>query len=264
MPQPITRAFSWLKSRPRATRIVISVGIPLGIAFVALGVWLDSIDWWPRHGYLLNLFSGLTGVCFGVPFALAGLDYLIRNQEEHREAERARARAAVEVAVFVESLLNVFNGQTLDDVSDRVRALLGEALAINMVRRNDPALKDRERDMRVAFNELLPAPGGRPHSTWSSFPRHSNEAQKMRLWRTGVRTSWQRLDGVRNQMADDWIDKATETAAHQAVADLLTDGRNPWRRTSDPEALGAAAMRNFLRDLKALCEAAKTLEAHMR
>ncbi|MET9462447.1 AtpZ/AtpI family protein [Streptomyces canus] len=264
MPQPITRAFSWLRSRPRATRIVISVGVPTGIAFIILGVWLDSVDWWPRHGYLLNLFSGLTGACFGVPFALAGLDYLIRNQEEHREAGRVRARAAVEAAVFVESLLNIFNGRTLDEVSDRVRALLGEALAIKMVRANDPSRKDRERDLRVAFNELLPAPGGRPHDTWSSFRQHSNEANRMRLWRTAVQTSWTRLDGVRAQMADDWIDKVTETAAHRAVADLLTDDRSPWKTTSDPETEGADAMRNFLRDLKALCEAARALEAHTR
>ncbi|GAA3797250.1 hypothetical protein GCM10022403_033960 [Streptomyces coacervatus] len=225
-------------------------------------MWLDSVDWWSRHSYVLNIFSGLTGVCFGVPFALVGLDYLIKNQEEHREAERVRARAVVAASVFVESLLDVFNGLTLDEVSDRVRALLSEALAIKMMRGNDPGRKDREGDLRVAFNELLPAPGGRPHGTWSSFPRHSNEAQNMRLWRVGVQKSWRRLDGVRAEMADAWIDKATETAADQAVEDLLTGGRSPWKAHHEGE--GAEAMRNFLRDLKALCEAAEALEAHTR
>ncbi|MGW0582663.1 hypothetical protein ACWD25_43625 [Streptomyces sp. NPDC002920] len=262
MPQTNTQAFTWLRSRPRTTRIAIGVGIPAGIAFFIFGVWLDSVDWWSRHSYVLNLFSGLTGVCFGVPFALVGLDYLIRNQDEHREAERVRARADVAASVFVESLLNVFNGLTLDEVSDRVRALLNEALAIKIMRGNDLGRKEREGDLRVAFNELLPAPGGRPHSTWSSFPRHSNEAQNMRLWRMGVQKSWRGLGGVRAQMADPWIDKATETAADQAVEDLLTGGRSPWKAHREGE--GAEAMRYFLRDLKALCEAAKTLEAHTR
>ncbi|WP_430378175.1 hypothetical protein [Streptomyces sp. B1-3] len=262
MPQPITRLFSWLRSRPRATRFVISIGIPLGSACIALGWRLDSVDWWPRHGFLLNLFSGFTGVCFGVPFALVGLDYLIRNQEEHREAERVRAKASVAASVFVESLLDVFNGLTLDEVSDKVRALLNEALAIRMVRGNAPAREDRERDLLATFDDLLPAPGGRPRRGWSSFRVHSNEANSMRLWQTAVQKSWKRLDEVRAQMADDWIDKATETAAHQAVADLLIGGRSPWKVNREGD--DAAAMRNFLRDLKALCEAARALEARTR
>ncbi|MFE9437031.1 hypothetical protein [Streptomyces sp. NPDC006640] len=240
----------------------MSVGVPAGIAFVILGVWLDSVDWWPRHGYLLNLFSGLTGACFGVPFALVGLDYLIRNQEAYREAERVRSRAAMDVSAFTQSLLNVFLGLPLDEVSDKVRALLSEALAIRMVRGNDPSRTDRERQLLVTFNELLPAPGGRPYATWSALSRHSNEANRMRLWRTALQRSWRRLDAVRGELADGWIEPATETAAHQAVDDLLTNGRNPWKTSAEVE--GAAAMRNFLRDLNALCEAAKAMEARTR
>ncbi|MEU0942427.1 hypothetical protein ABZ379_06465 [Streptomyces canus] len=263
MPQPITRATGWLRRRPRTTRIVISVGIPTGFAFFALGVWLDSIDWWTHHGYVLNIFSGLTGACFGVPFALVGLDYLIRKQEEHREAERLRERAALATGRFVEDLLSIFHGLTLDGVSHRVRSLLAETLAVSMVRRGDSALKDRERQLLLLFNELLrPAGGGRPHETWSAFPLHTNEARIMGTWRTAVQTSWNRLTGATAQMADDWIDRATETAAQEAVAHLLTGGRSPWKVTSDAENQGFPAMRNFLRDLDALCKAATALEAH--
>ncbi|MFJ9729395.1 hypothetical protein ACIRP3_42340 [Streptomyces sp. NPDC101209] len=264
MPQPITRPFSWLRRRPRATRIVISVGIPLGFAFVGLGVWLDSIDWWPRHGFLLNLFSGFTGACFGVPFALVGLDYLVRNQEEHREAERVRARAAFEAGLFVEDLLSTFGGRTLDDVSNRVRAIRAEVLAIRMVRQGGPVSPERERQLLVTFSELLPPPGGRPYERWSSFARHTNVAAQMGVWRTAVQTSWNRLGGVRAQMAGDWIDRATENAAQEALRHLLEGGRSPWKVQRDSENEGLTAMRNFLDDLKALCDAAKALEARTR
>ncbi|PWI15978.1 hypothetical protein DI272_18765 [Streptomyces sp. Act143] len=258
MPQTNTQAPARSRRRPLTTRIVIGAGIPTGVALFALGLWLDSIAWWSRHNYFLNIFSGFTGVCFGIPFALVGLDYLTRKQEEHRETEQARARASL----FVASLLEVFNGLTLDEVSGKVRALLNESIAIRAVRGDDQSREDRELSLLAAFDELLPAPGGQPRTRWSSFRRQSNETDHMGRWRTEVERSWTRLDNVRAAVADDWIDKATDVAAHQAVGQLLRDGRSPWKANRDQES--ATAMRYFLRDLNALCQAAKALEAHTR
>ncbi|MFJ1975418.1 hypothetical protein ACIO93_43225 [Streptomyces sp. NPDC087903] len=265
MPQPITRTLDWLRRQPRTTRIVIVVGICVGLPLIGFGVWLDSIDWWPRHGYLLNLFSGLTGACFGVPFALVGLDYLTRSQAEFRETERARTRAAAEVASFVATLLEVFNGRGLDDVATRAQDLSNRIENLRFMRLDDPARGDAVRAFLAAFDELIPERHGRPRDRFKSFTRYSNEAGELRLWRTGVKTQWRRLDeGARGQMADAWIDKPTETAGHQAAEQLLMEGRNPWRQVSDPERAGVAVMRHFLADLKALCEAAKAMEAHTR
>ncbi|MFE4621799.1 hypothetical protein [Streptomyces mirabilis] len=226
-------------------------------------MWLDSIDWWPRHGYLLNLFSGLTGACFGVPFALVGLDYLTRSQAEFRETERARVRAAAEVANFVTSLLDVFNGRGLDDVATRVQDLSDRIEFARSFRFDDPERDDAVREFLTEFEELLPEPQGRPRERFRSFTRDSDEVRRMRLWRTGVKTQWRRLDdGARGQLAGDWIDKPTETAGHQAAEYLLMDGRNPWRLVRGAEREGIMVMRHFLADLKALCEAAKAMEAH--
>ncbi|MGW1761029.1 hypothetical protein [Streptomyces mirabilis] len=264
MPQLITRTGNWLRTQPRTTRIVISVGIPVGLALIGLGEWLDTVNWWPRHGYLLNLFSGLTGACFGVPFALVGLDYLTRTQAEYRETERVRARAAAEVASFVTSLLDPFNGRGLDDVADRVQDLSEQIADIRLMRPEDPARTHAVRVFLAAFGVLFPARFGHRDS-FASFNRRSDEVQDMRLWRTGVKTQWKRLDdGVRGQLTGDWIDKPTETAGHQAAEQRLGDGRNPWRQSPDPERAGVAVMRHFLRDLNALCEVAKAMEAHTR
>jgi hypothetical protein len=265
VPQLITRAFRWLRSRPRATRIVISIGVPTGIACIILGVWLDSVDWWPRHGYFLNLFSGLTGACFGVPFALVGLDYLVRNQEEHREAERNRARTAAEVDAFVTSLLEVCNGRGLDDVATRVQNLSAQNEVVRSLPFDDP---DRDAAVGVflaAFEELIPAPRADHRVGFRSFIRHSDEMRDMRLWRTGVQKQWDRLDRARSQISGAWIDKATEIAGHQAVDYLLKEGRNPWfssRGAATAEKSGPTVMRHFLTDMKALCAAAKAMEVH--
>ncbi|MFF4059230.1 hypothetical protein ACFYZ8_21140 [Streptomyces sp. NPDC001668] len=265
MPQPITWTPSWLGKQPRTTRIAIAVGMCVGFPLIGFGVWLDSIGWWPRHGYLLNLFSGLTGACFGVPFALVGLDYLTRNQAEFRETERARIRAAAEVASFVASLLDVFNGRGLDDVATRVQDLSNRIANLRFMRPDDPARADTLRDFFVAFDELVPARRGTPREGFRSLTRNSDEIQEMGLWRTGVKTQWGRLDTwARGQAASDWIDKPTETAGHQAAEQLLKEGRNPWRYGPDADRAGIPIMRHFLADLTALCEAAKAMEACTR
>ncbi|MFD7480596.1 hypothetical protein ACFV8Z_53320 [Streptomyces sp. NPDC059837] len=262
MPEPITRTPNWLRRQPRTTRIVIAVGIPVGFALIGLGVWLDHVNWWPRHGYVLNLFSGVTGACFGVPFALVGLDYLTRNQAEYREIERNRARAAAEVDSFVTSLLDVFNGRGLDDVAIRVQDLSDRIEFVRSLRFDTPERDDAVRDFFNAFGELIPDPRGSRRDQFKAFARHSDEIRAMRLWKTGVKTQWRRLDGARSQMAGDWIDKPTETAGHQAAEYLLMDGRNPWNPNRGAERDGAPVMRHFLADLQALCEAAKAMEAH--
>lgn len=147
---------------------------------IGLGLWLDTVAWWPRHNYLLNLVSGLTGACFGVPFALVGLDYLTRTQAEHREAERFHARAAAAVDSFVASLLAPFNGRDLDDVAGRVEDLFDQIAAIRFMRPEDPVRADALADFFAAF-EVLFSVRMRVGDGFTSLSRNSAEVQRMRL-----------------------------------------------------------------------------------
>jgi hypothetical protein len=83
---------------------------------------------------------------------------------------------------------------------------------------------------------------------------------KVRLWRTRLQTLWNILHNqIRPQLADSWLAEDTDTAAHQAMDQLLKAGRNPWM-SERPAAVNA--MRYFLDDLNALCQAAVALEAY--
>ncbi|MFH9014966.1 hypothetical protein ACH4C6_26760 [Streptomyces sp. NPDC017943] len=263
MPQPSTQTPNWFERLPRTTRVFIAVSVPVGFACIGLGTWLDYVDWWQDHGYLLNLFSGITGACFGVPFALVGLDYLTRNQVEHRESEKAHARGAAEVDGFVTSLLGLFNGRGLDDVATRSQDLLVQIDVIRRMPLGDPSRDDALRGFLDDFGELVPARNALRRENFRSFTRFSDQIMEVRLWKTAVRRQWNRLDTARSQMPGDWIDKGVETAAHQAVEQLLADGRNPWSvRTADRERSGVPLMRHFLLDLTAMCEAAQAMKAH--
>ncbi|MFI5887987.1 hypothetical protein [Streptomyces sp. NPDC051554] len=263
MPQWITRTWNWLRAQPRTTRIVIAVGVPTGFALIGLGLWLDTIDWWTGHDYLLNLVSGLTGACFGVPFALVGLDYLNRNQTEFRESEKARVRIAAEVDTFVTSLLDLFNGRDLDDVAARVDDLSVQIDGVRRFENGEPERDEAAADFLIAFNELVPPMPGRQRARFSSFMQYSDEMGRVRVWATGVTTQWHRLsDMAHGQMSGVWIDKTIENAGHQAAKYLFMEGRNPWRHRKDLNNSGPTVMRHFLADVKALCEAAKAMKTH--
>ncbi|MFE2138505.1 hypothetical protein ACFW9X_35920 [Streptomyces sp. NPDC059466] len=264
MPQPIMRVLGWLRGQPQATRVVIAVGLPVGFALIGLGLWLDYVNWWPTHGYALNLISGLTGACYGVPFALVGLDYLSRNQAAYRETVETRVRAAAAVDSFVTSLLDVSNGRSLDEVTNLVHDLSTQVGNIRLLRDGDPARDAAERAFLTDFDRLMPSPHGRPRERWGAFTIRSDDIKKFRLWRTDVKYRWRKLDGMLGQKDGGWIDKATETAGHQAAELLMLDGRNPWRLRSRDGQSGVESMRNFLEDLAGLCEAATALVAATR
>lgn len=93
--------------------------------------------------------------------------------------------------------------------------------------------------------------------------QRSDELSKVRLWRTQLQTRWQILHTqIRPQLADGWLAEDTETAAHQAMEQLLKPGRNPWMWEHGDEHAAVNAMRYFLDDLNALCLAAGALEVY--
>ncbi|MEV8547275.1 hypothetical protein [Streptomyces sp. NPDC051572] len=251
------------RSWTMTTRIVIGIGIPSGIALFLLGLHLDAIDWWTGHDYLLNVFSGLTGACIGVPFALVGLDYLNRKQTEFREAETARTRMASEVDAFVTSFLEPFTSPDLDSLSAMLDHLIGEFTAqIGWMKHGESGYEEAVVAFLAEFDQLIPADRGRPHRRFGSMGDNSREIALIRSWETTVNTRWGRVTDTAHALSYNWIDMPTENAGHQAIKDLLGEGRNPWRSGTRPEERGPMQMKYFLNDVKALCNVAQDMTAH--
>ncbi|GAA4767114.1 hypothetical protein [Actinomycetospora chibensis] len=47
-------------------------------------------EWWDPKGFVVNLASGLTAACVGIPFAVFGVQWIVRKREHEREVEVLR------------------------------------------------------------------------------------------------------------------------------------------------------------------------------
>lgn len=228
-------------------------------------MWLDSIDWWSRHAYLLNVVSGLTGVCFGVPFAVVGLDYLNRAQEEARQAERARARIGAQVIEFRSSLLTASPGRNLADLITTAEALRNQINDIRLMHDDDPARSDAIATVIAYFDRLMPSRGGHPRTSPEAFVLRSGDLSFMMRWRTQVKTRWEAFYvGGRPELAEGWLADDTEIAAHHAVEQVMSNNRHPWKGLRGiSERAWLDHLRYFLEDLIALCRAGQALEVYV-
>ncbi|QIZ01261.1 hypothetical protein HEP87_56125 [Streptomyces sp. S1D4-11] len=261
MQRPNTRARRWWNETPRQTRLLTYILIPIGFALFGGGLWLDHIDWWTGHDYFLNIYSGLTGACFGVPTALLLLNQLANAQDEARRTAHAREKASEKAVAFEEALLSIFGAPDLADLTVKAAALQDQ---INDIR-DMPTGDARDQALTAflsTFDALLPSPSGRPRRSLGSFERRSDERMQVSEWRTRVVGQWDILHGeIRPGLpGDGWIAEGPATAAQQATHQLLTTGRNPWKH---PNEHGAdVVMRNFLQDVNALCRTAAALEMY--
>ncbi|MFE2684479.1 hypothetical protein [Streptomyces mirabilis] len=263
MHQLRSRVRRWWTEKPRQIRLLTTVLMPIGFAFFLGGLRLDAIDWWTGHDYVLNVYSGLTGACFGVPVALLLLNGLANAQEEARQAARALERAGQEAAAFQQALLSLFAAPDLADLTARTAALDAQISALRFQRGSDPDEPQAMRSFLAGFDALLPSESGRPRRHIGALQNNSAEWGPVSMWRTGIRTQWAILHTeVRPALpGDGWIPEAAATAAQQATEQLLREGRNPWRR-SGPERGGVTAMAYFIRDLHMLCQTAAALEMY--
>ena len=89
-------------------RRVCAVFFLVGAVFAVSGVIADVLGWWGSLAFLTNLFSGITGAMFGIPFALIILRRLASRQAEElqkRNVERLKTAAARELYTSVSALL---------------------------------------------------------------------------------------------------------------------------------------------------------------
>ena len=69
-------------------------GIALTLVGAGLAVDLPA-TWWDRQGFIVNLASGATAACFGIPLAVFGIQWLLqRREEETRQRCFAISRVA--------------------------------------------------------------------------------------------------------------------------------------------------------------------------
>ncbi|WP_327743430.1 hypothetical protein OHO28_08960 [Streptomyces europaeiscabiei] len=258
MPQP-----TWWRQTPRQIQLFTCVLVPTGIALFFSGLWLDHVDWWSGHEFVLNVASSITGLCFGGPIAVLLFNRLGHAQDEARQATRARQRAGEEATAFQQTLLSIFNTPNLADLTARAAALQGQISGIRLLHATDPARAQAMTDFLSAFGTLLPSPSGIPRRNLGPFPR-SDEKLLMSEWRTRIVNRWNILHTeVRPGLpGDGWIAEGPATAAQQAVDQLLKAGRSPWKPNNHGENGAVVAMLYFLRDVNALCQAAGALQVY--
>ncbi|WP_030198225.1 hypothetical protein [Streptomyces sp. NRRL S-87] len=261
MHRPNTAIARFWAETPKQIRRLSVLLLPLGTVLFFVGLRLDATDGWTGHDYLLNVYSGLTGACFGIPVALLLLNRLTSAQDEVRQAEQARQRAGEEATAFQQSLLSGFEASDLADLTTRVAALQAQLADLRLKRADDPARSEAVHDFLAAFDRLLPSPSGDPRPSLGAL-HHTEERAAVSEWRSRIRVRWTVLNTeVRPTLhGQDWPEAVAAEAQH-ACERLLVQGRNPWKSTG-AEAGGVTAMLYFLQDVDALCRAATALEIY--
>ncbi|GAA4851545.1 hypothetical protein GCM10023201_50420 [Actinomycetospora corticicola] len=81
---------SWdLQLVPKALKRPLWLLVPLGIALTAVGLFAPfpqgETGWWDKTGFIVNLASGLTAACFGIPVAFYGIQWLLEKRQRENE-----------------------------------------------------------------------------------------------------------------------------------------------------------------------------------
>lgn len=161
--RPVPRVQLWV------LRLLPSLGVSLVAAGLLAGFPEGSDGWWDRTGFIVNLASGFTAACFGVPLAFFVLQNLLRDREEKRST-RTVAVDATNAITRLNKLMRkdcLFGFDTEEQVReallavDEVRARFEAVLAASarhdppaaLVRIGDKALRCAEPlgDLRFRF-----------------------------------------------------------------------------------------------------------------
>ncbi|MDX2814241.1 hypothetical protein PV410_17010 [Streptomyces sp. PA03-5A] len=263
----MARARQWWTSTPRLIRRFSIILILVGAALTGGGLWLDHTNWWEGHGFLINLASSLTSLCFGVPTALLVLSHLGNAQSDARQTRRARESAIQEIADFQRALLDAFNVASTADLADTLLRMQVELRELRL--QPNPERAEATAGLINNFTDLLKNAGPRPRrprpTSWSELPSEGRQWGLMRTWHVRVVSQWKILnDEVRPQVTGcglPWLTKTPATEAEQAARLLLSeDRRNPWKLPANAnDSAGITVMGHFARDLWSLCNTAEAL-----
>jgi hypothetical protein len=263
----VARARQWWMSTPRLIRRFSIVLLIIGGALAGGGLWLDHTNWWEGHGFLINLASSLTSLCFGVPTALLVLSHLGNAQADARQTRRARESAIQEIADFQRALVNAFNVASTADLADRLGRIQVELRELRL--QPNPSRAESTTRFLDSFTDLLKDAGTGPHrarpTDWAEVSRDGRQWGRMRTWHVRVVSQWKILsEEIRPQVTGcglPWLRKTAATEAEQAARLLLSeDRRNPWKLPAIlNDSTGITAMGHFARDLWVLCNAAEAL-----
>jgi hypothetical protein len=118
-----------------------------GVLFLALGWWGDTSGFWSSRPFLTNVFSSLTAVAFGVPFAVIVLGRLGVAQAEQVEARAAQRLAARVSEDFLSAAQRLLRGPRTSLQDAETGLMAAEATAQEAIRRwesarNDDSLRD--------------------------------------------------------------------------------------------------------------------------
>lgn len=157
----IARARRWWTSTPRLIRRSSLVLLLLGSALVCAGLWLDHIDGWDGHDFLINLVSSLTSLCFGVPAAILIFSHLGNAQDEARQTTRSRTHTAQEIREFPGALLEPFNATDIATLVAQATSLRTDVRDLWLQRESDPASQQTRARAISTWQDLLSDPDER-------------------------------------------------------------------------------------------------------
>ncbi|MGE6735179.1 hypothetical protein, partial [Streptomyces sp. NPDC059900] len=239
----------------------------VGAALAGMGLWLDRTGWWEDHGFLGNLVSSFTSLCFGVPTALLVLSHLGDALADARQRQRTEEHARRETHEFQVALTRVFD---VPDTAELLARAQNLNTSVRRLRQLDDADGSAAADFFRLFNDLLelgPAPSQayREPVSFQDLSCDRWQWKRIETWHVRVETQWRVLSEETRPRAHEfalpWLTRSPANLGQLAARRLLDeDGRNPWRLpegSTDAEAV--EAMGHFLHDLLVLCRTAQSL-----
>lgn len=144
----------------RATWLLAALPL-LGLLLFATGTFAPLPEaWWDRKGFVVNLGSGLTAACFGVPLAFFVLQGLLKSRD-YRELRTSFLRASDEIRATVDGgvIAQPYLMDARDLVSEVEPALLRLAARLGEPERrlSEPPRYEEPTGQRVG-RPLVPPP----------------------------------------------------------------------------------------------------------
>ncbi|NYV73380.1 hypothetical protein [Streptomyces sp. UH6] len=229
-------------------------------------MWLDHIDWWEGRSFLVNLASGFTSLCFGVPTALLVLTPVSNALADARLANRADNHARSEVEELQRGFMSIFNAADLQELETKIAQALRALHPLNT--RRDPEGSYTAAFFDI-FNDILrlgrgPTRNYRAPANFESLARDHWQWRRVEAWHVRLGGQWRVInEEVRPRLIEcgvAWY--GPDHQAQLAMKRLLdeADTRSPWRLPEGATRQDAIkAMNHFLIDVRALCSAAARL-----
>jgi hypothetical protein len=254
------RALAESLSELGPTLRVLCLTLPaLGVVLTVIGIGGDVAGWWDDYPYLTNFLSGLTGACFGVPFAIIILRRLTDQMEDRateRSAMKLVQRSGRDLLDAAEPLLTTDQHAYvagclqlhafIGDVGDSL-AVAAEAGPKQLREHASRLVATMDRGCRE-LDALLPSSAVDADAYWARLVdcwRFCNDHVKARALATNI----------------EWLDPST----HAELQFSLYDRPNPfepiYRFTIDVRTAVSGAVRDVSRDAGRLNHALATIRA---